>query len=571
MKRILLALSLVVSMFSIGGQAEAAPEPASVPPIAWSFSLPQATCQPAGCTPNPGRVHVEKYYGKMRLGTTNTYPNQVVEVCDPATCQTVSVEFRGTTDSNIGDYVLETSVPVPTAFNGRILTFAFPNDLNNHSAGFGPKSNAVDTSKDRRDGIGAVTGKPLMQIKYGNLFSNEINNIGVCFNNDGSGLYVPHDGVMVSDHIDLSGYVEARYALYSGTRVVESGPLAGANSNSAMNQRGGMCEGDSPGGGTVFAYQRISGLSPGTVYSLNYTLSGPGKRDISADLKFLTPGGCPSSDVGELTGATPWGFLRIDSNGKIIYPFTTAIPASWVKGLIGTHVAPMYATATKRFPLLHRNSADWPNMWRYIPELDDWAQSVNGEFVITTETIISATMYAQCPPSDLKVTVTALTEQEVGAKQFCEIENGEVIPTGQGPCLLKVVVSRVIASKNGVQKMSVPTTLKVPFFIDSFTKRPVSSAKPTAPTALGDRVRACTFAATKKYSPSIIKKVVPCSRLKAKKGQTLAVVVDATSKAICHVKAGVLKRKAKGSCVLNVSVKKGKKTLSSQKVMVSVK
>jgi hypothetical protein len=64
---------------------------------------------------------------------------------------------------------------------------------------------------------------------------------------------------------------------------------------------------------------------------------------------------------------------------------------------------------------------------------------------------------------------------------------------------------------------------------------------------------------------------VPCSRLKAKKGQTLAVVVDATSKAICHVKAGVLKRKAKGSCVLNVSVKKGKKTLSSQKVMVSVK
>lgn len=571
MKRILLAFTLIFSIVTISQQVYAAPVASTVAPIAWSSSLPKSTCQPAGCTPDPGYVAVQQSYGKMPLGTTINYPNQTVEVCDSSSCQTVSVDLRGTTDPNIGFFVVEAGVPVPSSFNGRVLTFAFPKDLGSPAAGFGPKSNPVDTSKDRLYGVGEVTGKPLMQITYSNLFPNGIENVGICFNNDGSGLFVPRNNLPMSiDHIDLSGYVEVRYTLTSGTRIVESGPLAGVNTNLPMNQRGGMCDGDS-GSGTVLPYKGIYGLSPGTVYSLNYTLSGPGKRDISADLKFLTPGGCPSSDVGELTGPTPWTFARIDSHGKIVYPFATGAVASWVKHLLGTQVAPIYATATKRFPLLYKDLADWPNMWRYIPELDDWAQSVNGEFVISTETIISATMYAKCPASDLKVTVTALTEQEVGAKQFCETENGEVVPTGLGPCLLKVVVSRVIASKSGVKKMSLPTTLKVPFYIDTFTKRPVTTAKPSAPSAPTAQVRTCTFVVTKKYSPSITKKVVPCSRLKAKKGQTVAVAVDATSKPFCHVKGGVVKRKSKGSCTLIVSVKKGKKTLSSQKVMISVK
>lgn len=568
MKRILLAFAVFSSIFTMGVPATATTQNAEVAPIAWSFSLPQSTCQPAGCTPDPGYVSVQQLYGKKAIGTTINYSNQMVQVCDSGSCQTVNVDLRGTTDPNIGFFIVEAGVPVPSTFNGRVLTFAFPKNLDDPSVGFGEKSNPVDTSKDRLHGIGQVTNKPLMQITYGNMSANGIENVGICFNNDGSGLFVPRSNLpMSSDHIDLSGYQEARYSLTSGTRVVESGWLAGANSNVSMNQRGGMCDGDA-GSGTVLPYKGIFGLSRGTVYSLNYTLSGPGKRDISADLKFLTPGGCPTSDVGELTGPTPWNYMRIDSNGKIVYPFATGVAASWVKNLLGTHVAPIYATATKRFPLSNRTSSDWPNMWKYIPEFDDWAQLVDGEFVITTETIISATMYAECAPSSLNVTITALTEQEAGAKQFCEVENGEVIPTGQGPCLLKVVVSRVTVNKAGVKKMSVPTTLKVPFFIKSFTTRPVGSTKPTTPTT---QVRSCTFTATKKYSPSITKKIAPCSRLKAKKGQILVVTVEGKSKKYCHVQAGLLKRKAKGSCILNVSVKRGKKTLSSQKVMVSVK
>lgn len=561
MKRVCVSFTLVMSMFLVGQQADATPEFSSIEPIAWTFSVAEPSCQPAGCTPRPGYVHVEKYHGNMPVGTTNYFPNQLVEICDSGTCQVVSIGLDARTDSNVGAYLLYADVPVPSSLDGRVLTFAFPKDLNNPSAGFGPKSNAVDSSRDRHYGIGDITDKPLMQITYMNLSSTEINNVGVCFNNDGSTPFVPRNHGITTDRIDLSGYEEGHYSLTSGTKVLETGSLTGG-SNSAffLNRGGGLCAGDG-GSGTVFPYKRISGLSAGTVYSLNYTLTGPGKRDISSDLKFLTPGGCPSSDVGELSGPDPWLLAAIDSEGKFLYPFTTVTPISWVKSLIGTRVAPMYVTATKSFPLRNRTAPDWPNMWRYIPEFDDWAQSVNGEYVITTQMIISSTLYAQCAPSSLKVTVTVLSEEQVHAKQFCIVENGQVIPTGEGPCLLKVVVSRAIASKSGVQKMGTPTILKVPLFIKSFDGKSAGTA---------GRVRACNFAVTKKYSPSIAKKVIPCSKLKAKSGQTLSVTVTAQSKAICQVKSGLLKRKNQGSCVLHVSVKKGKKVLSTQKVLVPV-
>ena len=563
MKRILVALGLLIPVLVTSRTADASSDPGSLAPIAWPFSAAETSCFLGGCTPRPAYVHVERYQGKMPVGTRSNFEDVPIEVCDSISCQTVVTGLSGATDSNVGSFVVSASVPVPHSLNGRVLTFSFPKDLQNPGVGFGPKSNAVDSSKNRFDGLGDIVDKPLMQITYANLHSNEINNVGVCFNNNGTDLFVGHSNYPTSipDHIDLTGFEEGRYSLSNGKSVVQSGSLsAGVNREYFVNRKGGMCGGEG-GSGTVFPYQRLTGLVPGTVYTLTYTLTGSGKREIVGSLRFLTPDGCPSGDIGELSLPEPWSYAAIDADGRLIYPFTSVIATSWVKDLVGKRVAPLYVTAGKSWPLKNRSAPDWPNMWKYIPEFDDWAQSIDGQFAITTQTIISATIYAKCAPSSLKITVTALTEREAQAEQFCIVEHGQVIPIGDGPCLLKVVVSRLIASKTSVSKFGSPTVLKVPFTIKSFDSRSAGKA---------GRARACSFTVTTKSAANIAKRIVPCSRLKVSKGQSASATVATQSKNICQVKNGLLKRKSIGSCILDVRVKKGKKIISTQKVIVTV-
>jgi hypothetical protein len=563
MKRVLFAICLFVPVLAMSSQVDALPEAGTIAPIAWPFSTPEALCQPAGCTPNPGYVHVEQYQGKMPIGTMRTWSQVMsnngmpIQICNSNSCQTVISNAGSMTDSNTGAYLVSANVPVPNSFNGQLLTFAFPKDIDNPQGVFGLKSNPVDSSKSRTDDNAKVTGDPLLQITYGNLVATEINNVVACFNNDGSGLFVRAGGNAINDYIDLTGYQSAKYSLVDGTTEIQSEvPQLGFNANGEL--RGGMC---AEGSGLAIRNAKFSNLVPGTVYSLTLTLSGPGKKDIVGTMRFLTPDGCPVGDIRDLTNPSPYGFAAIDADGKFLYPFATVAVKNWVKDLIGIRVAPLYVTATKSMPMINRSEAGWPDMWKYIPEFDDWAKTVDGQVVITRQTIISATAYARCAPSSLNVTVAALTEAEAHAKQFCIVENNQVIPTGEGPCLLKVTVSRVIVTKSGVRKMSAPTTLKVPFTIGSFDAAAAGAA---------GRMRACAFSVTTKSSPSVAKKVVPCSKLKVGKGQTTTVTVQSESKSVCQLKAGLVKRKSSGTCLLKVVVKKAKKTVSQQLVGVSV-
>lgn len=497
--------------------------------------------------------------------------NYPVRICGPTHCVVANTAFfffnhGGFHDGDVRRTLYRKSRITWTDYIDEApVTFELALDGADPTSGYTLPSNPVGGKTDDDSTNEASLTVPQMSFSYSDVVPSKIYNVLACLNKP-----------RFDEDFTLSKFRTATYAISDNGVQVQQGALDSGNLvHNWWELRGGnynslWCEDE---GSLPFPYLNFGELEPGHVYQLTFALSGPTTDPIVGTLDFVTPGGCPTSNVpspdatkaATNTGSTfPINYAFIDTNsnfqGYIERPsidefyWRAKAKKAFAPAVSAGRFAPVYASWSKTRPFFTQTGriTGVNDTWKYIREIDDWAQIMAEARPITVESILDRTVYSDCRPDQVRIEMSPL---QVGLENpACKVQYEQVVPTGVGTCVLRTEIRRVGVSKRGVTGSAAPTTLLIPYNFSSVGKFVV-----TKPIILktSRSLRATSLARL--------------ARLKVSKSSTIAVKVSGSSRKMCSFGGETLHALRAGTCRVTVTVRPLRGKVTSKALAIQIR
>lgn len=516
-----------------------------------------------------GVIGLFVYMGKAsELSTTPMMGITSIRACEGGDCETFSMNYFGEAEGWTGHRWLSGSISIGERFQKKPITLAAPTDITDVSKGYSTASNSVSGWADQNAYYRDVKDKPFSQIVYQTLTATSIGKVDMCLNYTADKNFVLGvDGYL---KLDMTGYSSASYSILEEGKPFKSGVLPAASTGptgppSTSGIGVPMCGSGTLGSSLMSSFD---GLTAGKSYSLSYTVSGPAVADITGSLTFITPSGCPTGDPKSISAPRPYNFAVISPDN--IFQSVVLVGNSWkLDGLIGKSLAPIYLSGNKTPPFKGKLSPNYlastTEKWKYVKEIDDWAQVLEGATPLTDSQVLAQTIYSGCTPSQVKVALSVDTSTIPQSDQGCTVTDGQVIPTGQKICVLTAKVERQGVTTSGVRKKATPASLLVAYSITSLGTfktngtMPTVSNKQPALTAKVQKSKSLTASALAKSGKLVVAKT-----------DKITMRISSGSKYCRVVKTKLLGLK-KGTCKVTITKTSSKKKVKRVTVSVTVK
>lgn len=418
-----------------------------------------------------GVVNANIYLGKSNELTNIPMSGSTsIRACDGVDCQIFVMNYFGEAEGWTGHRWIWGSITVGDRFAKKPITLAAQVDLADVNKGFSAPSNTVTGWGNPNDYYVTQVDKPFLQIVYQSLTGTAIGRVDTCINYKADKIF-SYDtyGHM---YFDTSSYSTSQFSMLEDGRPFRTGNLPVMMSGppgppTTPGLSGNLCGSGILGTSNLSSFD---GLGPGKTYSLTYTFGGVGVPDLTANLTFITPGGCPTSDPKLNPTPRPYNFAVISSDN--VFQSVVLTADSWrINSSIGKSLAPIYLSGVKTQPfngkLAPNFLATTTEKWKYIKELDDWAQILEGATPLTGSQVRGQTIFSGCSDTQAKTTVTVDTSVIPQADQGCTVDQGQVIPVSQKICVLAVKIERQGVSAFSVRKSAEPISLTVSYSITS--------------------------------------------------------------------------------------------------------
>jgi hypothetical protein len=512
-----------------------------------------------------------------------------IKACDGTDCETFNMNSFIDIEGMTGHKWLWGSVTIGERFGKKPVTLAAPIDITDASKGYSTASNPVTGWADPNTYYRNVKDKPFAQMVYQTLTATSIGKVDMCLNFSADRNFVIGVDKQLSydlgttSHLfyDTSGYSSATYSILEDGKPFKNGVLPAASmgptgppSTSGIGIP--MCGSGTLGSSLMSSFD---GLSAGKSYSISYTVSGAAVADITGSLTFITPTGCPTGDPQSISSPRPFNFAVISPDN--IFQSVILVGNSWkLDSLIGKSLAPIYLSGNKTQPFRGRfgpkDFATTTEKWKYVKEIDDWAQVLEAATPLTASQVLAQTLYSGCTPSQVKVALSVDTSTIPQSDQGCTVTDGQVVPTGQKVCVLTAKVERQGVTTSGIRKKATPASLLVAYSITSLGTFSLQSSTTTSAPVASSTVPPVSIAK-------------PILRAKVQKSKTLTanslaksgkMVVAKTDKITMRISSGskycrVVRTKLlglkKGTCKVTITKTSTKKKTTRASVSVTVK
>ena len=418
-----------------------------------------------------GNVSVYAYLGKsIELPNIPMSGTTSIRACNGDDCQIFAMNYFGEAEGWTGHRWMWGSVSIGERFTRKPITLAVQADLADINSGFTAPSNSVTGWGSPNDYYLTQVDKPFLQIVYQSLTATTIGRVDTCFNYKADKVF-SYDtyGHM---YFDTRAYSTSNFSMLENGNPFRAGSLPVISTGPSGPPTSPGLTGNMCGSGTLGTSNLsfFDGLSAGKTYSLTYTFGGVGVPELTASLNFITPGGCPTTDPRLNPAPRPYNFAVISPDN--LFQSVVLGGDSWRNSSnIGKSLAPIYLSGSKTQPF---NGKLGPNFlsattekWKYVKELDDWAQVLDGATPLTGSQVRGQTIFAGCSDTQVKTSVTVDTSIIPQSDQGCSIAQGQVIPVSQKICVLAVKIERQGVSASSVRKSAEPITVTVSYSITS--------------------------------------------------------------------------------------------------------
>lgn len=431
-------------------------------------------------------------------------------------------------------------------------TVAFPIDETDLSRGFTSPSNPIVGAQNFDQAFAESVGLDPLEISYEILWPTGIQNIRVCANKVEGIPLVRYEWLLPKFGIDMKDY-SGSWELKEDGRPFAHGAI-GARAFLPCVARLPRNIGMSP----------FTDLRPGHVYRFSLSFVGQGLPELSGSLSFVTPGGCPANDQLLKDALTtshlmPSSFAFTDADGVALANFLEPehhSAAALSRAVSAGGIAPLYVDPSKTWVDLINPHIYGYAKYQYLRSLDDWAPVIDDAGLIPTKQILERTIFSGCDPSKVRVDVTPVPADGQSAK--CDNVNNNVVPTAEGLCTVKVVVTDPKVTSSGIRRQSEPVSIMVSWRFNSLGQQ--SQKKTSSPAAVGLKIN-------KMVSVSRLAKI---AKLKVPKGSRLTAKIAARSTKYCRISRLSVRGLRRGTCVVSVTVRARSGKATTRSVMVKV-
>ncbi len=513
-------------------------------------------------------VYMGGYEDTQSLIPSSQSASVSIKACDGTDCETFNMNYFIDVEGVTGHKWLWGSVTIGERFQKKPITLAAPIDIADASKGYSTASNSVSGWADPNAYYRNVKDKPFAQMVYQTLTATSIGKVDMCLNYTADKNFILGvDGYL---KLDMTGYTNATFEMLEDGKPFKNGVLPAASSGptgppSTSGIAIPMCGSGTLGSSLMSSFD---GLSAGKSYSLSYTLSGSAVASISGSLSFITPTGCPTGDPQLISSPRPFNFAVISPDN--LFQSVILVGNSWkLDGLIGKSLAPIYLSGNKTRPFRGRfgpkDFATTTEKWKYVKEIDDWAQVLEGATPLTDSQVLAQTIYSGCTPSQVKVALSVDTSTIPQSDQGCTVTDGQVVPTGQKICVLTAKVERQGVTTSGVRKKATPVSLLVAYSITSLGTFKTNGTMPTVTNK--QPVLTAKVQKSKSLTASALAK---SGKLVVAKTDKITMRISSGSKYCRVVKTKLLGLK-KGTCKVAITKTSSKKKIKRVTVSVTVK
>ena len=525
-----------------------------------------------------GSINLAIYQGKGSEMTTSPRMGTVpIKVCESTDCELFTMNYFIDVEGWTGHQWMWGQVTIGERFNKKAVTMAAPIDLTDVTKGFSAPSNAVTGWGDPNAYYRSVKDKPFAQGIYQSLSATSIGKVDMCLNFSVDRTFTT--GADGNLFFDTRGYSEATYTILEDGKPFRTGNLPAATTGptgppSTLGLSVPMCGSGTLGSSLMSSFE---GLSGGKTYVLTYALRGTSGPDISGTLTFITPSGCPTSDPNDTVSPRPYNFAVISSDN--LFQSVVLVGNSWrLAGLVGKSLAPIYLSGNKTQPFKGRLAPNFlattTERWRYIKEIDDWAQVLDQATPLSDAQVLAQTVYAGCTSAQVKVALSVDTSTIPQSDQGCSVKDGQVVPTSQKLCVLTAKVERLGVTASAVRKTTTPVSLLVAYSIATIGNFALTTT--TSPTVL-NTLPVVTTTQPKQSTSSVVRNKSLSASTLAKTGKLVVAKSDkvtlkiSTGSKFCKVANNKLFGLKKGICKVLITKVSSKKNIKRATVNVTVK
>ena len=549
--------ALVVGLMSMGGQAQAAPTRADVPPVVLNGE--------------DGNLSVFVYLGPSAENSSVPMMGLLpVKVCDGTDCETYSGNYLSDNEGYSMHRYIWTQISIGERFGKKAVTAQVPSDLVDGSKGWSAASNAVTGWTDSIAWFKTRSNRPVLEVQYKAIDKTSITRADLCSNYQ-EGMTVAKS---TGGSFSLSGYTSIRYSLMENGTQVKSEDLS-----SSISFASGIpaCGSGTLGTGLM---KTIDGLTAGRSYKLTYTVSGAGKTDVTATLDFVAPGACPTGEIVLPPSPRTFYYGVLGADGYLKSYLATGTYPWRLESIIGSRLAPIYFSASKVGPYKGNlyGVRDSTEKWRYVKEVDDWALVVENAVPVTAANVLSYTVFADCSSTSVKPTLTLDETKVKAADQACVIDGNEVVPTKAGQCIVKARVPAAGVSSSGVGKRATDNEATMNYVfasVGTFTRTASTTSSTTSTTVLSSTTAAvspsCSVVLTSAKKSATNASLLKCAGLSKKTGQTVSLRVAAGSSKVCAATSAGIVRRTKGTCRVTVRLLTKSKVSASKSITIPSK
>ena len=294
----------------------------------------------------------------------------------------------------------------------------------------------------------------------------------------------------------------------------------------------------------------IDGLVPGKNYKLVYTLIDEFQRETTAELNFVTPGGCPTGEIILPPSPRTFHYGILNESGTLV---SYQAGHLWGEDL-PPWMAPIYHSGSKVIPFKGnlteiRTSSE---KWRFLRDVEEWALVLDDAVPQVTSDVLTHTVFANCR-STQTTTNFSLDESTVSAQeQGCTISNNKIIPVKPGVCMVDVsITARRV--KSSAARAAIPTLISMNYVISKVAKTKKLQNKASV-TFRSNAAKGTVLTSASLLSPS--------------KGARVTRITTRTS-SVCRVQGTSLRMLQKGKCRYTATVvRKGKPSTVSSVIRV---
>jgi hypothetical protein len=534
-KRVLLSFALLIVLFPVGANA----------------SKVSSKINPIASQTKNGQLSLGVFLGEdTGMGGRSPAQQVQVRVCDGTICEIYNALSHNSWEGYSSHLWTWMTLDIDAKLKDRPVTVQIPKDLINGQNGWSQRSNQVIiasavTPHDPLDFYRKQLNRPPLEIVYSSLDPTGMKRVDLCLNFRESFVVSKlYDAIHFG--LDISRHKSIRSELF------HNGVLTKTQNFSIRDVYGNsFIPGCSTGTLGSNLMTSIDGLVSGKNYKLVYTLIDEFQRETTAELDFVTPGGCPTGEV--LLPPSPrtfhYGILN-DAGILVSYQF-----AHWSGEDLPSWMAPIYHSGSKVIPFKGnltdiRTSSE---KWRFLRDVEEWALVLDDATPQSPSDVLTHTVFADCKPTQT-TTKFLLDENTVSAtEQGCAVINNKVVPIKPGICMIDAsITSRKV--KSSTAKSTKPTLISMNYVISKVAKTKRLQNKASV-TFRSKAARGSVLTSTSLLSPS--------------KGARVVRITSRTS-SVCRPKGTSLRMLKKGKCRYTATVvRKGKPSTVSSVIRVS--